>query len=128
MLATLPAFSSFSVHDVDEAAHFYGVVLGLRTSVSRGMLTLTLGSGASVLVYPKSQHQPATHTVLMFPTDDIAATVAWARTRGIAFEMLDGVGEDGIMPAGSWGPANAWFRDPSGNWLSIIGNSRREGK
>ena len=85
------------------------------------MLTLTLGSGAHVLVYPKPHHEPASHTVLMFPTDDIVSTVAWARSRGVVFEMLDGVGDDGIMPANEWGPANAWFRDPSGNWLSIVG-------
>jgi len=121
MLATLPAFSSFSVRDVDAAAHFYGDVLGLSTSMSRGMLTLTLGSGAHVLVYPKPHHEPATFTVLMFPTDNIAKTVAWAKSRGVVFEMLDGVGEDGIMPANEWSPANAWFRDPSGNWLSIVG-------
>jgi catechol 2,3-dioxygenase-like lactoylglutathione lyase family enzyme len=123
MLATLPAFSSFSVFDIDEAKHFYGDVLGLSTSVARGMLTLTLGSGAHVLVYPKPNHEPATHTVLMFPTDNIAATVEWARSRGVVFEMLDGVGDDGIMPANEWGPANAWFRDPSGNWLSIVGDT-----
>ena len=121
MLATLPAFSSFSVRDVESAAHFYGDVLGLSTSMSRGMLTLTLGSGAHVLVYPKPDHEPATFTVLMFPTDNIAKTVAWARSRGVVFEMLDGVGEDGILPANEWSPANAWFRDPSLNWLSIMG-------
>jgi len=121
MLATLPALISFSVRDVESAAHFYGDVLGLSTSMSRGMLTLTLGSGAHVLVYPKPHHEPATFTVLMFPTDNIAKTVAWARSRGVVFEMLDGVGEDGIMPANEWSPANAWFRDPSGNWLSIVG-------
>ena len=123
MLAPLPAFSSFSVRDIDEAEHFYGDVLGLSTSVSRGMLTLTLGSGANVLVYPKTDHEPATYTVLMFPTEDIEATVAWAQARGIVFEMLPGVREDGIMPANEWGPANAWFKDPSGNWLSILGGA-----
>ncbi len=120
MLASLPAFSSFSVLDLDEASHFYGDILGLSTSVASGMLTLTLGSGAQVLVYPKPDHEPATHTVLMFPTDDIVATVAWAKSRGVVFEMLDGVGEDGIMPENDWSPANSWFRDPSGNWLSIL--------
>lgn len=123
MLATLPAFSSFSVRDTDEAEHFYGDVLGLSTSMAHGMLTLTLGSGAHVLIYPKDDHEPATHTVLMFPTDDIAEAVAWATSRGVVFEHLDGVGPDGIMPANEWGPANAWFRDPSGNWLSIVGQS-----
>ena len=123
MLATLPAFSSFSVLDVEEAERFYGDVLGLSTSVSGGMLTLPLGSGAHVLVYPKTDHEPATHTVLMFPTEDIEATVAWAKARGVVFETLAGVGDDGIMPANEWGPANAWFKDPSGNWLSIMGGT-----
>ena len=121
MLDRLPAFSSFSVTDAVLAEHFYGDVLGLTTHMEHGMLWLTLGSGARVLVYPKPDHQPATHTVLMFPADDIAATVAWAQSKGVEFEELPGVGEDGIMPANEWGPANAWFRDPWGNWLSIMG-------
>ena len=120
MLASLPAFSSYSVRDIAEAQHFYGEVLGLGTSVAHGMLTLTLGSGAQVLLYPKDDHEPATHTVLMFPTDDIAATVAWLRGQGINFERLPGVGEDGIMTGNEHGPSNAWFKDPSGNWLSVF--------
>jgi len=120
MFATLPAYCSFSVRDVPEAERFYGGVLGLDTSVARGMLTLTLGSGAHVLVYPKRDHQPATHTVMMFPTEHNSGAVRWARSRGVTFETLPGVGEDSIMPANDHGPANAWFKDPSGNWLSLV--------
>lgn len=122
MLASIPAFSSYSVRDVIQARHFYGDMLGLDTSIEHGMLTVTLGSGARVLLYPKDDHEPASHTVLMFPTDDITGVVAWLRSRGVRFEHLPGVGDDGIMPASEWGPANAWFKDPSGNWLSVVGS------
>ncbi len=123
MLASLAGFSAFSVRDTAEAERFYGGVLGLPTAMDHGMLTLTLGSGARVLLYPKDDHAPATHTVLMFPTADVPGVVAWLKGRGVTFEALPGVGEDGIMPANEWGPANAWFKDPSGNWLSVVGDA-----
>jgi len=120
MFATVPAFSSFAVRDVEEARRFYGDTLGLQTQVKHGMLTITLASGASVLLYPKDNHEPASHTVLMFPVPDILAGVAEAKARGIQLEHFEGVGEDGIMPGSDMGPANAWFKDPSGNWISIV--------
>lgn len=120
MFATVPAFSSFSVRDVEEARQFYGEKLGLPTEVTDGMLTITLATGADVLLYPKDNHEPASHTVLMFPVPDILAAVAETTALGIELEHFDGVGEDGIMPASEWGPANAWFKDPSGNWIAIV--------
>jgi hypothetical protein len=38
--------------------------------------------------------------------------------RGVTFERLAGVDEDGIHRSG--GPLIAWFKDPAGNWLSVI--------
>jgi catechol 2,3-dioxygenase-like lactoylglutathione lyase family enzyme len=120
MFDKIPAFSSFSVRDVEEAQRFYGDVLGLPTSIVEGMLHLTLGTGAHVMLFPKDDHQPATYTVLAFPVPDIGAAVAEAKARGVTFEHLDGVGEDSIRPGDDLGPSIAWFKDPSGNWISIF--------
>ena len=71
MFRDTPAFSGFSVDDIGAAKAFYGDTLGLEVTESDGMLELRLGGGATVLVYPKPDHTPATFTILNFPVDDI---------------------------------------------------------
>lgn len=122
-MALTEAFSGFSVDDVPAARRFYGEVLGLDVSEHDGMLSLHVGGGSDVLVYPKGPaHQPATFTVLNFPVDDVAATVAELRGRGVAFERYAGTpvetDEDFVFRGG--GPLIAWFTDPAGNVLSIV--------
>lgn len=124
MLGQSPAFSGFSVDDVDKAAAFYRDVLGLTVGVDNGMLTLRLGTGASVLVYPKgADHTPASFTVLNFPVRDIDSTVATLTERGVVFErypsMAEATDEAGVV-RGAGGPAIAWFTDPAGNVLSVL--------
>ena len=124
MLGQAPAFSGFSVDDVDRAAAFYRDLLGLPVDVENGMLTLRLGTGATVLVYPKgTEHTPATFTVLNFPVRDIHATVAALTERGVRFErypaMAAATDAAGVV-RGPVGPAIAWFTDPAGNVLSVI--------
>lgn len=71
MFGQSQAFSGFAVDDLDKARRFYGETLGLQVEeAGQGdmrMLTLTLGSGARVFVYPKETHTPATFTILNFP-------------------------------------------------------------
>ena len=123
MLADSPAFSGFAVPDVEAARQFYADVLGLRVEVDEGMggmLTLHLGGGANVLVYPKPDHVPATYTVLNFPVDDIDATVAALASRGVTFERYPGMQQDENGVQRGQGPAIAWFTDPAGNVLSVL--------
>ncbi|MDM7830074.1 VOC family protein [Cellulomonas edaphi] len=117
------SFSGFSTDDVPAAAAFYGDVLGIDTEQAHGMLTLRFADGHHVLVYPKGEaHVPATFTVLNFPVDDVAATVAELRGRGVRFERYEGTpgetDEDFVFRKG--GPEIAWFTDPAGNVLSVI--------
>jgi hypothetical protein len=64
---TKKAFSSFSVGDIQKAKEFYGKTLGLEVSSGpEGTLVVPLSGGAKALMYPKSNHQPATFTVLNF--------------------------------------------------------------
>src|SRR3954453_9421250 len=116
MLADSPAFSGFAVPDVEAARRFYADTLGLRVEVDEemgGMLTLHLGGGTNVLVYPKTDHTPATFTVLNFPVDDVGRTVADLTSRGVTFERYPGMNqdEDGVMRG--QGPDIAWFTDPA---------------
>jgi catechol 2,3-dioxygenase-like lactoylglutathione lyase family enzyme len=123
MLADSPAFSGFSVDDLESARRFYAETLGLRVSDVQemgGLMRLHLGSGADVLVYAKSDHKPATFTVLNFPVPDVERAVEDLGARGVRFEHYDDppTDEKGIMRAG--GPLIAWFTDPAGNVFSVM--------
>ncbi|MFH8366634.1 VOC family protein [Streptomyces sp. NPDC018031] len=120
MLGESEAFSGFSVNDVPAAKKFYGGTLGLGVTDDNGMLTLHLGGGGQVLVYPKENHTPAGFTILNFPVDDIEATVDALSARGVTFERYEGFGQDERGIARGEGPAIAWFTDPAGNVLSVL--------
>ena len=122
MLADSSAYSGFSVTDLDAARRFYEETLGLRTSAlgMDGLMRLELGGGGFVLVYAKSDHTPATFTVLNFPVPDVEEAVDELTARGVRFERYENppTDEKGIMRAG--GPLIAWFTDPAGNVFSVI--------
>jgi len=122
MLRDSNAFSGFSANDIPKAKEFYGGTLGLKVSESNGLLTLHLAGGNNVLIYPKPNHTPATFTVLNFPLDDVDQAVDELTKRGVRFEIYDlpdiKTDKKGIMRGN--GPTIAWFKDPSGNILSVI--------
>ena len=123
MLADSAAFSGFAVPDIEAARRFYGDTLGLRTEVNQemgGMLTLHLGGGTDVLVYPKPDHTPAGYTVLNFPVDDVDRAVDELTAKGVRFERYEGFDQDDKGIARGMGPAIAWFTDPAGNVLSVL--------
>lgn len=126
MIDSARAFSGFATDDVPATRAFYADVLGLQVDEEHGMLHLRLGDGASVLVYPKDEHTPASFTVLNFPVDDIEAAVDELVRRGVTFVRYEGVDDRGIMRG--WGPDIAWFTDPAGNILSVIGEPAEIGE
>src|SRR5216110_1503476 len=89
MIKISEAFSSFSVNDLRKAKIFYTEVLGLKVSETKEGLVLHLGSNATVFLYPKPNHVPATFTVLNFPVDDVDRTVDALAKRGISFETYN---------------------------------------
>lgn len=121
MLKTSQAFGSFSVKDLAEARTFYGDTLGLEVSEEGRLLRLHLAGGRRVLVYAKPNHTPASFTILNFPVDDIERAVDELSKRGVRFERYDGFEQDakGIVRS-SDEPPIAWFKDPSGNVLSVL--------
>ena len=119
MLDTTKAFSGFSVDDIDPAKKFYGETLQVPLTEEHGMLTLHLGPGKDVIVYPKGdKHVPAEYTMLNFAVADIESAVAELKGIGISFESYDGVDDKGVFRLG--GPPIAWFKDPAGNIVSVI--------
>ncbi len=121
MLTDSAAFSGFAVPDPEAARRFYADTLGLRVEVDEGgMLTLHLGGGTDVLVYPKPDHTPATYTVLNFPVDDVEKAVDELTAKGVRFERYPGFEQDDKGIARGQGPDIAWFTDPAGNVLSVL--------
>jgi catechol 2,3-dioxygenase-like lactoylglutathione lyase family enzyme len=123
MLKNSPFYASFAVDDVAKAREFYGEKLGVFhvADVGIGLLSLRAANGYAVLIYQKEGHEPAAHTILNFPVDDIEAAVDGLRKAGVEFEQYDEgptkTNEKGIATPG---PKQAWFKDPAGNFLSVI--------
>lgn len=124
MLKNSKGFSSFAVNEIPKAKDFYQNTLGLTVKDNpMGLIELEISGSSNILVYPKPNHQPATFTVLNFPVDDINAAVDALIDKGITFEQYDEAylktDEKGISKDNG-GPSIAWFKDPSGNILSVI--------
>jgi len=122
MFTSSKAFSGFSVNDIQKAKEFYGQILGMEVSETNGLLKLNLtGGGRWILVYPKPDHTPASFTILNFPVSNIEDAVDDLSLRGVTFEKYEGslkTDEKGIFHGG--GPKIAWFKDPAGNFLSVL--------
>lgn len=123
MLTDSPAYSGFSANDIAAARSFYADTLGLTVTEENGMLTLHLGGGATVLVYPKDDHQPASYTCLNFPVDDIDAAADELAARGVSFLRYEDQPQDARGIVREYGPPIAWFTDPAGNIISILEES-----
>lgn len=123
MFDTTRAFSGFSVNDIPAASTFYSEILGLKVDeIEGGMLNLTLDSGASVLIYPKGDaHRPASFTILNFGVTDIEKAVDELNAKGVTTKIYDDMGDEKGIQRGQ-GPDIAWFTDPAGNVLSVIGD------
>jgi len=116
-------FSGFSVNDLEKAKKFYHDTLGLDVSdAPMGALELSIDDDTKVLVYEKPNHTPSTFKILNFPVDDVDRAVDELADRGVRFEVYKegdlrtdakGIHRDG-------GPKIAWFKDPAGNFLSVL--------
>jgi catechol 2,3-dioxygenase-like lactoylglutathione lyase family enzyme len=122
MFDNTKAFSGFAAPDIEALEAFYREKLGIRTSVENELLTLHLAGGdRPTLVYPKPDFVPATYTILNFPVEDVGAAVDELTARGVQFEHYEGFDQDEKGVARGQGPDIAWFKDPAGNILAVLG-------
>ncbi len=126
MLKESKAYSGIGVTDLEAARRFYGETLEQEIEVldqEHGLMTMHLSGGDGdrpTLIYLSPAARPASYTVLNFPVAEVEAAVDWLAERGVEFERYEGMEQDekGINRGG--GPEIAWFKDPSGNVLSVI--------
>jgi catechol 2,3-dioxygenase-like lactoylglutathione lyase family enzyme len=114
--------------DLARARRFYAEKLGLEPIEEReGGLLYRCASGEFAL-FASAGAASGTSTQMGFEVDDIEATVAELRRRGVVFEQVDipgletvdGIAEiAGNYPSKGTDDRGAWFRDSEGNLLAI---------
>lgn len=117
------ATSGFAVNDMNAARGFYEGTLGLSVEVldeEHGLTRLKLADGNDALMYLSADMTPASYTMLNFEVDDVDAAVDELVSRGVAFERYDDFDHDEKGIVRGPGPQIAWFKDPSGNVLSVL--------
>ena len=129
MLADAGVATRLPAQDLGRARAFYSQKLGLEPSEERpGGLLYRCGRGEFAL-FQSGGAPSGSHTQMSFEVDDLEATVADLRERGVVFEeydapgltTVDGIAEvEGNYPSkGGAGERAAWFRDSEGNLLGI---------
>jgi catechol 2,3-dioxygenase-like lactoylglutathione lyase family enzyme len=123
MAARLPA------QDLDRARRFYSEKLGLEPADERPGGLLYRHSNGEFALYQSTGASPGTFTQMGFEVDDIEATVAEMKRRGVVFEevdvpgleTVDGIADiEGNYPSkNSRGERAGWFRDSEGNMLGV---------
>ena len=114
--------------DLSRARRFYADKLGLKPSEERpGGLLYRCARGEFAL-FQSAGSSPGSFTQMAWEVDDIEATVAELRRRGVRFEEVDlpglktvgGIAEvAGNYPSKGSGERAAWFRDSEGNMLGV---------
>lgn len=121
MIANAEIFPMLPVDDFKAARRFYEETLGLRivTEVP-GAVTYRSGRSSQVAVYESEFAGTNRGTAAAWRVDDVAGEVRELKAKGVAFEHYDLPGlklEGDVHRAGE--SSIAWFKDPSGNILSI---------
>ncbi|WP_372666565.1 VOC family protein [Amycolatopsis kentuckyensis] len=124
MLSDAKFEARIPTQDLARARRWYSEKLGLEAAEEReGGLRYEGASGVFCL-FASAGASDGSFTQLGFYVDDIEATVAGLRARGVVFEEYDGC-VNGIMdirgnyPSKGRGERAAWFRDSEGNMLGI---------
>lgn len=128
MLANANVATRLPAQDLERARRFYAEKLGLEPAEGRpGGLVYRLAGGEFAL-FQSAGAPSGDHTQMAFEVEDIAATVAELRRRGVVLEeydfpglsTADGIAEiEGNYPSKGKGERAAWFRDSEGNLIGV---------
>jgi catechol 2,3-dioxygenase-like lactoylglutathione lyase family enzyme len=128
MLTDARVSTRLPARNLERARRFYSEKLGLEPVEERpGGLRYQSG-GSSFALFQSAGSASGTHTQMAWEVDDIEATVAALRARGVVFEEYDAPGLEtingvadikGNYPSKGVGERGAWFRDSEGNLLGV---------
>jgi catechol 2,3-dioxygenase-like lactoylglutathione lyase family enzyme len=128
MLEESDVATRLPVRDLNRARKFYSDKLGLEPIEQRpGGLRYQSGNNFFVL-FESAGEASGSHTQMGWEVDDIEATVAALKARGVVFEEYDlpglktvnGIAEiAGNYPSKGVGEKGSWFKDSEGNLLGI---------
>ena len=129
MLEDSDVAARIPAQDLQRARSFYADKLGLTPAEERpGGLRYRCGNG-EFAIFESAGAVSGAHTQMAWSVDNIEATVAELRDRGVVFEeydlpglnTVDGIAEvAGNYPSkGGVGERAAWFGDSEGNVLGI---------
>ncbi|HEX4725959.1 MAG TPA: VOC family protein [Pseudonocardiaceae bacterium] len=110
--------------DLARARRWYAEKLGLEPAEERAGGLRYEGAAGVFCLYASAGAADGSFTQLAVYVDDIEATVADLRAKGVVFEEYDGaVGGimdiEGNYPSRGRGERAAWFRDSEGNMIGI---------
>jgi catechol 2,3-dioxygenase-like lactoylglutathione lyase family enzyme len=110
-----------NVTDRERALAFYRDTLGLSLRSSDGFGDFLDNGAGLVRMTVMADHKAHAHPIAGWDVDDIRATAAALRERGVTFTIYEGMGQDdlGIWTAPDGKAKVAWFADPDGNVLSL---------
>jgi predicted enzyme related to lactoylglutathione lyase len=120
--------SRLPAQDLERARAFYSEKLGLEAAAEReGGLLYRFENGEFAL-FASAGAPSGQHTQMGFEVDDIDATVAELKRRGVVFEEYDlpgfktvgGIADiSGNYPHKGSGERGAWFYDSEGNLIGV---------
>lgn len=124
MLSNAQVEARIPTQDLARARRWYAEKLGLEPVEERDGGLRYEGATGTFCLFASAGGSDGSFTQMAFYVEDIEATVAALRARGVVFEEYDGV-VNGIMdiegnyPSKGRGERAAWFRDCEGNMLGI---------
>ena len=128
MLSKGKVATRLPAQDLNRARAFYADKLGLEPVEEREGGLRYVCAGGEFALFESAGAASGDHTQMGWEVEDIEATVAALRARGVVFEeydfpglrTVDGIADiDGNYPSKGTGERGAWFRDSEGNMLGI---------
>jgi catechol 2,3-dioxygenase-like lactoylglutathione lyase family enzyme len=127
-LASGAVATRLPAQDLERARRFYSEKLGLEPAEERPGGLLYRCADGDFALFESAGAPSGEHTQMAWYVDDIEATVAELKARGVVFEeydvpgltTVDGIAEvEGNYPSKGVGERAAWFRDSEGNLIGI---------
>jgi catechol 2,3-dioxygenase-like lactoylglutathione lyase family enzyme len=128
MLSKARVATRLPARDLERARAFYAEKLGLEPAEERAGGLRYVCAGGEFALFESAGSATGDHTQMGWEVEDIEATVAELRSRGVVFEEYDlpglrtvgGIAEiEGNYPSKGTGERGAWFRDSEGNMVGI---------